>query len=227
MVSGEAAATRPVDFHGLAGLAGALTFVLVVVLLQSARTDIDWKAHYVSDFANGRWGILFVIGAMVHGLGNLALCAGLRRSLVPGRLRAGAVLLFGLAALGIMAAAVFPTDPGGGARTVAGLVHRTAASVSFLLEVIALFLFSAAFVSSPRWVRYARGSFVWAAVSTAALTGLFLAVLWNRMPGLAERAALGSFLTWEVAASIALLSRRRSAVRLRALRSGLTRRVRS
>lgn len=196
---------RSLSVYGLAGLTGAIAFALALVVLHWARADIDWMQHYVSDFVNGRFGALFAFGAAVHGLGNLFLDAGLRRSLAPGSLRAGAVLLFGLAAAGILLAALFPTDPGGQAQTLPGLVHRVAAAASFPLELIALFLFSAAFAASPPWQRLVGWSFAWSTVASVAVIGLVLAVWWKRVPGLAERLSLGSFLVWEAAASLALL----------------------
>lgn len=198
-------AVRHLNGYGLAGLTGAVAFAASLVLLQGARTGIDWTEHYVSDFVNGRFGVLFVVGAAVHGLGNLILGEGLRRSLAPSFLRSGAVLLFGLAASGILLAALFPTDPGGQAQTLAGLVHRVASAASFPLELVALFLFSAAFAVSPLWQRPAGWSFAWSMIASVAVIGLALAVWWKRVPGLAERLALATFLMWEIAVSVALL----------------------
>lgn len=196
---------RPLTLHGLAGLTGAIAFAVSLIVLHRVQADIDWTRHYVSDFVNGRFGVLFVFGAALHGLGNLALGAGLRRSLAPGSVRAGAVLLFGLAASGIVLAALFPADPGGRARSLAGLIHGVAATASFPLELIALFLFSAAFAASPPWQRLVGWSFAWSTVASVAVIGLVLDMWWKRAPGLAERVALGSFLVWEAAASLALL----------------------
>lgn len=201
---------RPVNVHGLAGLLGAVAFASSLVVLHSLRPEIDWLRHYVSDFANGRLGWVFVVATALHGLGNLALDAGLRRSLEPGPLRAAAVLLFGLAASGIVVAALVPADAAGSAPTLAGRVHLLAAALSFLLEVLALFLFSAAFARNPAWHIYIGWSFTWSVVATAAVAGLFLAALWDRIPGLAERLALGSLVLWEAAASLALLRRGRT-----------------
>lgn len=190
--------------YGLTALLGAASFTSSLIVLHVARSDIDWTRHYVSDFANGRLGWVFIFGAAVHGLGNVALSLGLRRSLEPGLLSAGAVLLFAAAAAGITAAALFSTDPVGSTPTFTGLVHRVAAAVSFPVELIALFMFSAAFATSPRWRRYTRGSFALSAIAAVALAGLFLAVLRSQIPGLAERLALAIFLFWEFGAALEL-----------------------
>ena len=190
--------------YGVAGIVGVVAFTSSLITLHLFRPDIDWTRGYVSDFANGPLGSLFIVGAAVHSLGNLALSAGLRRSLGLGALGTAAALLFGLAAVGILAAGLFPTDSDGQARTLAGLAHRVFATASFPIELVALFLVSAAFAANPRWRRRAGLSFAWSAIAAATLVWLFLAVLWNQMPGLAERAALASFLAWEFGASWSL-----------------------
>ncbi len=190
-------AEPPVVACGLAGLLGALLFAASLVFLHLVRADVDLTRHYVSDFVNGRLGWLFVVGAVVHGFGNLALDLGLRRSLGRSSLGAWAVLIFGLAAAGIVLAALFPIDPPGQSPTPAGLAHRAVAVATFPLELAALFLFSAAFAGAPRWRGRRKTSFALATIAAIAAAGFFLAVLRNWMPGLAERLALASFLAWE------------------------------
>lgn len=195
--AGQDTMRRPARIFGLAGLLGASLFAASLVVLHWARGDIDWARHYVSDFANGRLGWVFVAGTVVHGVGNLALSLGLRRSLNPGPLRDRAVLLLGLAAAGIVVAAFFPIDAAGRPPTLVGLVHRTVATAAFALELVALYAFSAAFAPHPRW-RPRRGiAFVLATVAAVGLAGFLLAFASDRLPGLAERLALASFLAWE------------------------------
>lgn len=196
---------RVVTACGIAGLAGASLFVVALIVLHLIRTDIDWTRHYVSDFANGRFGWLFVAAAVTHGFGNLAIGVGLWRSLDRRPVSDSAVLVFGLAAVGVVVAALFPIDPPGQALTPAGLVHRAVVTASFPVELAALFLFSVAFVARPRWRGRAKVSFALATFAAVALAGFFLAVSRGRMPGLAERLALASFLAWELWAARQLI----------------------
>ncbi len=205
MQAGETVSIGEVMAFGLAGLLGAALFAASLTVLHWVRTDIDWTRHYVSDFVNGRFGWLFVVGAVAHGAGNLGLALGLHQSLDPGPRRAGAVLLFGLAAAGFIVAALFPIDPAGRSPTAVGLVHRVVVSLVFPLELAALFLFSAAFARQPRWRRRQRTSLALSALAAVAAAGFLLAVLLNRLPGLAERSALASFLAWEVWAALQLV----------------------
>lgn len=202
---GDRAAASDQMHYGLAGLVGALTFVLSVVMLELLQPDTDRTRHYVSEFANGPAGWIFVLGAAAHALGNLALSAGFARALAPGILRSVSVRFLGIAAAGMLIAVAFPTDPAGGAETVSGVVHRVAAFTSFPIELIALFLLSAAFSANPAWRGLTKASYVSATVAGGMLAWLVVAVARNRAPGLAERFALAGFLAWELGASTALL----------------------
>ena len=183
--------------YGLIGLIGVAVFTSSLVILHMAGTDIDWTRHYVSSFANGPLGWVFVWGALVHSVGNLALTLGLRRSLDPGPLRASAVVLLGLAAAGIGIVALIPVDSAVSSPTLAGFAHRVALGVSLPVELVALFLFSIAFRRDRRWRRHSRPSFMLSTIAATALSGFLLAVLLNQAPAVGERLALASVMAWE------------------------------
>jgi len=191
--------------YGMAGLLGAALFTASLVVLHVARTEIDWRQDYVSYFVHGRLGWLFVLGAVVHGFGNLALGQGLRRSLGHGRLRTWGVLFFGIAAAGIALAGLLPIDPAATPPTFVGRVHRGIVYVAFLGELVALFLFSAAFARHPDWQRRSGTSFVLSAIATTALAGFLAALLLHRMLGVAERWALATFMVWEFWVAVHLI----------------------
>ncbi|MFQ6004177.1 MAG: DUF998 domain-containing protein [Woeseia sp.] len=191
--------------YGLLGLFGALVFVTSLIVLHLMSTDIDWNNHYVSDLANEPRGWLFVGGAFVHGLGNLALTLGLRGALRPGRLRAWAVVLFGLSAVGILLAALFPVDPPNQAPSLTGRVHRSIASAAFVLELGALFIFYAAFGRHRRWRRQRAVSLVLSVSAAVTLMAFAAAIQMDVAPGLMERMALAIFLVWELWASVQLI----------------------
>lgn len=192
---------------GRAGLIGATAFAGSLTLLHLAATGaIDWPRHYVSDFANEPFGWIFVLGALVHGAGNLCLTLGLYRCLGRGWPRNGAVALFGLAATGVVIAGVFPTDPGGTATSLVGRVHFAATALSFPVELVALLLFAAAFRRHPRWRHRTGTSQRLTLVAGVGLAGFFVAVWLDQLPGLAERFALAGFLVWEFWAA-AILAR--------------------
>jgi hypothetical protein len=109
-----------------------------------------------------------------------------------------------MAAAGIVAAALFPINPGGLSQAPAAFAHQAVVSAAFPAELAALFLFSAAFGRHPRWRRRSGTSFSMSVTAAVALAGLLVAVLVDRLPGLAERLALACFLAWELWAALQL-----------------------
>lgn len=210
---------RWVGLAGVAGLLGVLVFWGTQAALHVLRTDLSVVDDYVSDYANGAWGPLFTVGVLVHGTGNLAIAAGLARALSPIRAlgatrparcaRAG-VLLFTVAALGLLVAGVFPTDPADAPQTLTGLVHRSAAFGSFAVELVALALLAVALRADAAWRRYVPLSLAITTTAGIMLAWLLVAIGAELPPGLPERAALLSFASWEFATAV-LLTRSLSA----------------
>ncbi|MDT8449126.1 MAG: DUF998 domain-containing protein [Wenzhouxiangellaceae bacterium] len=195
----------PVHRFGLLGLSGIAVFVSSIIVLHLTGTSNDWTHDYVSDLANEPFGWVFMGGTFVHGWGNLALTLGLRGALRPGRLRTCGMLLFGLAAAGLLLTALFPVDAPDQAPDVSGQIHRAAASAAFALELAALFVFSAAFGRQGAWRRKRAVSLVLSVAAAMALTGFLITIQLDIAPGLAERVALAIFLVWEIWASVQLI----------------------
>lgn len=198
-------APESVKRYGLLGLLGVVVFVSSLIVLHLMSSGIEWTRHYVSSLANEPLGWIFVGAAFVHGWGNLALTMGLRGALHPGRLRTWAVLFFGLAAVGILLAALFPIDPPGQAPSMTGHIHRIVGIATFLFELIALFIFSVAFGRHRRWHRQQSFSLVLFMSAAVALTAFVIAIQMDVAQGLAERTAMVVFLTWEIWVSLQLI----------------------
>lgn len=206
---------------GRFGLIGVLVFWGGQTALHVLRTDLSVVNDYVSDYANGSWGPLFTVATLVHGVGNLAIAAGLGYTLGSARVARAGVLLFTVAALGLFVAAIFPTDPADASQTVTGLIHRVAATGSFAVELVALTLLGLAFRANAAWRRYLRLSRTLTLVAAIMLAWLLVAILAEWPPGLPERAALLTFTVWEFATALLLAragaqreSRRRADVAL-------------
>jgi len=181
----------------LLGLVGVVSLLSSLVALHLMISGFDWINDYASDLANQPYGGLFVAGTIVHGLGNLSLSLGLRAALRPGRLRTWAVLLFGLAAAGLVLSALFPTDSAGQV-SMAGRIHRTVVSLAFAFELAALFVFSDAFRQNRRWRSRRPLSLALSSISAVAVTLFVIAVQVDIAPGLAERLALSAYMSWEL-----------------------------
>ncbi len=189
------------------GLLGVVAFVISLVVMHMMVAGIDWRGDYVSNLANEPFGWVFIVGAFVHGWGNLALTLGLRGALHSSRLRTWAVLLFGLAAVGILLAALFPIDPPGQPPSVVGRVHRAVSSAAFMLELAALFVFSVAFGRHLLWRRQQAVSLVLSVSAAVAMTVFVIAIQVDIAPGLAERVTLALLLAWELWVCLQLIRR--------------------
>ncbi|GMQ89578.1 MAG: hypothetical protein BMS9Abin09_1080 [Gammaproteobacteria bacterium] len=204
-MSRESSFPWSVRLYGLLALLGLATFISSLIVLHLMGTDIDWVRGYVSYLANKPLGWVFIAGTFVHGWGNLALTLGLRGALHPGRLRNWAVLLFGLAAVGILLTTLFPIEPPGQNPGMVGRAHRAIASATFALELAALFVFSAAFRRHRRWHRQQAVSLALSVSAAVALTAFFIAIQVDIAPGLTERVALAVLLAWELWISFQLI----------------------
>ena len=189
---------------GKFGLVGVLVFWGGQTALHALRTDLSVVNDYVSDYANGPWGPLFTASTLVHGVGNLAIAAGLGYALGSSRAARAGVLLFTVSAWGLFVAAIFPTDPADASQTVTGLVHRVAATGSFAVELVALILLGLAFRADAAWRRFLRLSRTLTVVAAIMLAWLLVAILAEWPPGLPERAALLTFTVWEFATALLL-----------------------
>lgn len=189
---------------------GVLVFWGGQVALHVVRTDLSIVNDYVSDYANGPWGPLFTISTLVHGVGNLATAAGLGYALGRERVSRAGVVLFAVAALGLLVAAIFPTGPPDAPQTVTSLVHGVAATGSFTVELAALALFGLASRVDAAWRRYLKLSLGFTLVAAFMLAWLLVAIRAGWAPGLAERAALLTFTVWEFRTAL-LLARRPNA----------------
>lgn len=191
--------------YGQLGLLGVLVFLGSLGALHLLSPGFDWTQQYVSDMANEPLGMLFVVGTFVHSWGNFLVALGLRAALAPGRLRTWGVTLFSLAALGILFASLFPVDLPGQIPTITGRVHRASASFGFLLELMSLFVFTAAFARAADWRRHRRISMTMSVVSLVAVVAFAVSVQTGLLPGVTERFALAALMAWEIWVALILI----------------------
>lgn len=182
---------------GLFGMIGVLWFGVTVLLMQAAAGDqLDWSRHYVSQFVHSSIGWLFPLGIAGHAAGNVALGLGLYRALHSGRRRL-ALIFFLSAATGLALTGLFSVEPPGESANFTGSIHRLAAYVSFISELLALVLFSEAFARDKFWRPVSPASFVLTGIAAASTAMLLIAILASWRQGFAERVALASFMAWE------------------------------
>lgn len=185
---------------GLIGVLGAAAFFISTLALQILVPEINLFHGYVSNYANSRYGMLFAVGIIIHGLANLGIAAGInltfRRSVLSTWTRVG-LILFAISSIGAILAGFFPTDAPG-IKTAVGTIHILIAAGGFVVEPVALTLLAYGFSKEPPWQSYALPTAVIAAVGTLALIWLAVSLFMHITPGFAERLTLAVFLFWEI-----------------------------
>lgn len=189
---------------GVLGASGAAVFVTTLLVLHVLRPDLGIASDYVSDYANGRYGAWFAVALYAHGLGNLALATGLLLALPHSASSLRGSTLLGIAAVGVLVAATFPTDPSGAQPTTVGTIHRATAAGAFPVEILALVLLAAAFSAAPGWMRWRRLTRQTAGLAALALIWLAVRVASEGAPGIPERILLVTLAIWELAVSLRL-----------------------
>lgn len=209
MLARVARASRPRAYA--LRLAGALAVAVQIGYLMdgATRPGFDPWVHQISHLSLGECGWLGITNLVAASLSvSLAAVAlGFERTGKSWRRIPGWLVV---PAVGLLAAAAFPTDPGQGyppgvaaTRTWVGAVHDVGGLLVFGG-------FTAALIVAARRLRRDEGWGLWARVSLgcalvvpiswaagAALTGLAYADTWPGSPaGLCERISLGAALLW-------------------------------
>jgi len=177
--------------------------VLALLLLHILRPDYAPAHHFISDYAVGSYGWVMTTWFLAMSCGCLMLLLGLVRSgpnLVAARIGA---LLLGVASIGSVVSAIFPTDvrlP----ETTTGEIHFVSFLVNIGSIVLAIVLLSVSFGSQPRWRPYRRTALILAALVVLAVVLQFLTLHKGAPYGLANRFAVTMLLAWLLATSIRL-----------------------
>jgi hypothetical membrane protein len=138
---------RQVAWLALIAVGGIVYFFGAVVALHFLRPEYNPVNHAVSNYAVGPYGYLMTAGFYALALSLLALAFGLTRSMTFTNQARVAVLLLCLASVGMVVMGIFPGDVHAlhPPATMTGVIHWTAAGISFLSIMIAAFLLSSSF----------------------------------------------------------------------------------
>jgi hypothetical protein len=189
--------TKPVAWLALIAIGGIVYFVVAVVVLHFLRPEYNPINHAVSNYAVGPYGYLMTAAFYVLALSVLALALGLFRIKALTNLSRSVMLLLGVASFGLVVMGIFPGDVHAlhPPATITGVVHWTAAGISFLSIMIAAFLLSSFFKLDEQLQRFQRPCLIlaWAMVGSLLLYGLLALVGWI---GIGQRIYLAVCLLW-------------------------------
>lgn len=171
-------------------------FIAALVLLHILRPDYTPVDHMISDYAVGRFGWVMTTAFLAISAGCLTLGLGMAAAGPRSLAGRGAVLLLWVAAAGLVATAIFPTDIETAATTATGNIH----TVSFLVNVISLILcallFAFSFQQSDAWRSFRWMGLGLAAALLAAFIAQFLTLHRGAPYGLTNRLFVAVLMVW-------------------------------
>jgi hypothetical membrane protein len=179
-------------------------FVLALLLMHVLRPDYTPTSHMISDYAVGPYGWIMTTAFLTLSSASLMLLLGLARSgprSVAARL---GTLVLGIASLGLLVSAIFPTDLDGTPSTRTGDIHTISFLVNVGCSLLSTVLLSLSFGSDPRWRPYRRTALILASLIMLAFILQFL-TLHRGMPyGLTNRLFVALAIAWPLATSFRL-----------------------
>jgi len=188
---------KQVAWLALIAIGGIVYFIVAVVVLHFLRPEYNPINHAVSNYAVGPYGYLMTAAFYVLALSVFALALGLIGSIALTNLSRVAVLILCLASVGMVVMGVFPGDVHAlhPPATITGVIHWTAAGISFLSIMIAAFLLSSFFKTDERWQMFQRICFILALAMVGALLlyGMLALVGWI---GIGQRIYIAVCLLW-------------------------------
>jgi Protein of unknown function (DUF998) len=190
-------------FFATASIACFTYSVLALLLLHVLRPEYAPAHHFISDYAVGRYGWVMTTWFLAMSCGCLMLALGLVRSgpnLIAARI---GTFLLGVASIGSVVSAIFPTDvrlP----ETTTGEIHFISFLVNISSLLLAILLLSLSFGSQPRWRAYRPTALTLAGLVVLAAVLQFLTLRKGAPYGLANRLAVTLLIAWLLATSIRL-----------------------
>jgi len=192
------------SFFATAAIACFTYALLTIIVLHVLRPDYAPASHMISDYGVGPYGWVMVTWFVATSCGCLMLLLGLSRSGLNSITARLGVLLLGIASIGLLVSAVFPTDLAGGPRTRAGEIHTISFLVNIGSIIVATVLLSLSFGSSPRWRTYRSTAVVLTLLILVAFVIQFR-TLHRGMPyGLANRLFVAVLFAWFLATAFRL-----------------------
>jgi len=188
---------KHIAWFALIAIGGIVYFVVAVVVLHFLSPEYNPINHAVSNYAVGAYGYLMTSAFYVLALSVIALAFGLFFSVALNKLSRVAILLLYLASCGMVVMGIFAGDTHAlhPPATLTGVIHWTAAGISFLSIMIAAFLLSRSFKTDERFRRFQRPCFILALAMVGALLlyGILALVGWI---GIGQRIYLAVCLLW-------------------------------
>jgi len=201
-------ASKPIhhtgDFYAIVTISCLAYSTLALILLHLLRSDYAVASHMISDYAVGQYGWIMTTWFVGMSIACLMLALGLKRSGLNTILANLGMILLGIASMGLLVSAAFPTDLDDAPTTQTGNIHTISFLINVLSILIATSLISFSFGSHPRWKSYQAKSLIFTALILIAFVIQFLTLHRGAPYGLANRLFVALLFLWLFATSIQL-----------------------
>jgi hypothetical protein len=184
---------------------------LALLLLHGLRPDYTPAHHMISDYAVGRYSWIMTSWFVAMSCGLVMLLLGLARSGPASAVARVGTTLLGLASIGLLVSAGFPTDVEGTPSTRTGVIHTLSFLVNVVSIILAILLLSISFRDHPGWRGYQRTAITLTSLILLAFGIQFFTLFFGGPFGFANRFFVTMLFAWLFATSIQL--RRETSVR--------------
>ncbi len=187
---------------GMLALAGMAVFLATSAAAQFLRHDLDWIAAPNSFYLIGPWSGMVRAGYYAMAAALVLFAVAAYRELTPEARSAAPLLLFVLGGVALAVTVIAHTNQPDTPPTLQGYVHGIAAAAAFLCTATAMLLQAWRLRSDPRWRRWWKPAFAYAAVCFALLW--LSAARLNVPHGLGEKVLIVLITGWLMAAAYRL-----------------------
>lgn len=180
---------------------GFSMFILIMFAFHFIQPELNPLTRFGSEYVTGRLGWIMNIAFFCFAGGLLSLAYAFNRGLhIRDRLQTG-VILFILAAIGILGSGLFNTHLQGEQPTTAGIIHALSGFLAFLTMIPAMFIFS----RRMRIAGYLKGKYRALLYLPWLITLLFLSMMFVfetlNLVGLGQRLFLSAVFYWLILAA--------------------------
>ena len=196
---------RPPYGTSLSAVVLAILCFGAIGVLHLVRTDLDPFGHVLSEYANGRYGVIMTAVFYGTGLASAALGWRLRSALEWHGITVAAPVLLMLAGVALIVGGVFEVGLPDAPESVAEAIHSYASIGAFVLLTVAMLLVAWACRNDIRWQSYRPVATLLALTVLTAAAGSPLADR-TPWPGAAQRVLGGTVLLWLVLTALRIRS---------------------
>ncbi len=186
------------------GLVGIAEFMAAIVALH--LTALRQEPEHMSQFANTRFSLLWVLAIYSFTIGGAALSLAIRPHLGRGLYQRTGLWMLWLSVVGAILLTTFPMDGAYQAPTMAGAIHGGAAFSMFMLLGVAMIVLAPAFRKSPTWQSFAYPSLILGMLASACgITYLVTTLNGMESAAIAQRLMVALIATWFILLGVRLL----------------------